>query len=89
MNKQELDRLARVHAGDVMHRRKVLKRLAGGAITSVLVLTGCTPGINPPTPIATSTPSPWVSPTPAAPTSNVRRDDMPTESSQESTRAAK
>jgi hypothetical protein len=80
MDKQECDHLARVRSGGVMCRRHALQTLAGGAVTSVLVLAGCGPGTNPPTPIVTSTPTPWVTPTPAA-AGNTRHDETPTEGS--------
>jgi hypothetical protein len=70
MNSQDPDHPAREHAGKVMRRRNALKTLAGGAVVSVLVLAGCGPGDNPPTPIATSTPSPWASPSPASSADN-------------------
>lgn len=88
MNHQELDHLAPVPAGEVMRRRKVLKTLAGGAITSALVLAGCKSSTSPPSPITTSTPSPLASPSPAASTGNARGDNTPTESSLEAGGAA-
>lgn len=91
MEHQELDHLAHLSDGDsdgdVLFRRRALKRLAGGAIAGALILSGCTPGQNTPTPVATSTPSPAWTPTPAS-SGNVRRDDTPTASSSEPTRDA-
>ncbi len=88
MNHQESDHLARVPTGEVIRRRTVLQTLAGGAITSVLVLAGCKPSTSPPSPITTSTPSPVASPSPAASTGNARGDNTPTESAQEAAGAA-
>jgi hypothetical protein len=80
MNDQETDDHEGARSGVVMRRREALRTLAGGAVTSVFVLAGCSPNGAPPTPIATSTPTPWVSPTPAASADNARHDDPPTAS---------
>jgi hypothetical protein len=56
MEKHAGEDQARVRAGKVLSRRQALKRLAGGAIAGSLVLSGCTS--EPPTPVATVTPSP-------------------------------
>ena len=66
MQDQESEHPESVRPGNLLHRRAVLKGLAGGAVASFFVLAGCQPGSPAPTPVATSTPTPWVTPTPAA-----------------------
>jgi hypothetical protein len=78
MHEQDLDPARPERAGSVLPRRRALKTLAGGAVTGVLVLAGCTPNAAPPTPIVTSTPSPWASPSPAASSGSDRLWQRPT-----------
>ena len=66
MRDQEREHPGRVRPGNLLHRRAVLKGLAGGAVASLFVLAGCQPGGTAPTPVATSTPTPWVTPSPTA-----------------------
>jgi hypothetical protein len=88
MYHQEAGSLARMPFSEAMRRRTVLQTLAGGAITSVLMLAGCKSSTSPPTPIATSTPSPVASPTPAS-SGNAHGANTPTESALGATSAAR
>ena len=77
MQDQQLVQPERLRPGNLLHRRTVLKGLAGGAMTGLFVLAGCRPGDSAPTPVATSTPTPWITPSPAASTGSAGRDDRP------------
>jgi hypothetical protein len=76
MEHPEIDRSAQPTTQDTSgptSRRQALKRLAGGAIAGALVVSGCAG--SPPTPVATSTPSPLWTPATTPQTSRGKTEE--------------